>query len=84
MKTFSLYRVFYKNRGGGGGFAAYVGRTTQPLQARLRGHFFGSRAEAESYKETNGWKIIGKSIRGTIYDMCPKCQKKLKKAQGQK
>ena len=33
-KGFLLYRIYYGN------FIAYLGRTKQPLQARIRGHMF--------------------------------------------
>lgn len=33
-KGFILYRIYY------GGYIAYLGRTKQPLQARIRGHMF--------------------------------------------
>lgn len=34
-KTHTLYRIYY------GPHLVYLGRTNQPLQSRLRGHFFG-------------------------------------------
>lgn len=34
LKGFLLYRIWYGNR------IAYLGRTKQPLQARIRGHMF--------------------------------------------
>ena len=33
-KGFLLYRIYYGN------FIAYLGRTKQPMQARIRGHMF--------------------------------------------
>lgn len=34
QRTYTLYKIFYDD------FVAYLGRTSQPLQTRLRGHFF--------------------------------------------
>lgn len=36
-KGFILYRIWYRD------FIAYIGRTKQPLQARIRGHMFAKR-----------------------------------------
>lgn len=35
---FLIYKIYYS--GPGGDFVAYLGRTKQPINARLRGHFF--------------------------------------------
>lgn len=37
-KRFVLYKIFYS--GAAGDFVAYLGRTKQPINARLRGHFY--------------------------------------------
>lgn len=39
IQGFILYRIFYRDHEGKD-FVAYVGRTKQPLQARIRGHLF--------------------------------------------
>lgn len=37
-KKFVLYKIFYS--GAASDFVAYLGRTKQPINARLRGHFY--------------------------------------------
>lgn len=37
-KKYVLYKIFYS--GADGDFVAYLGRTKQPINARLRGHFY--------------------------------------------
>ena len=39
MKRFMLYKIYYSTETGKD-VLVYLGRTTQPLNARLRGHFF--------------------------------------------
>lgn len=39
IRGFVLYRIFYRDQAGKD-FIAYIGRTKQPLQTRIRGHLF--------------------------------------------
>lgn len=39
IQGFVLYRIFYRDHAGKD-FIAYIGRTKQPLQTRIRGHLF--------------------------------------------